>query len=180
MTAESCGIPFPSEVIMPFAGAFAALGHLSLVGAIVIGAIGNVLGSLIAYELAAIFGRPLLLGPGRWIGIRRSHVELADRWFARYGLSAVFVGRFVPAVRTYISFPAGLARVALPAFTGLTLLGTCIWSAVLAVAGYEVGANYTRIAGPIEKAAILFAVLLVITVIAWLMRGRVSEAKAGD
>ncbi|MGH2518753.1 MAG: DedA family protein, partial [Chloroflexota bacterium] len=114
----------------------------------------------------------------RWIGIRRSHVELADRWFAHYGLGAVFVGRFVPAVRTYISFPGGLARVALGAFAGLTFLGTLIWSAVLAVAGYEVGANYTRIAGPIEKAAIVFAVLLVITLIAWLIRGRISEAKA--
>ena len=107
--AESCGVPFPSEVIMPVAGAFAAFGHLSLVGAVLAGAAGNLLGSLVAYALAARFGEPVLLGPGRWIGISRVHLDLAGRWFGRYGLVAVFVGRMLPVVRTYISFPAGLS-----------------------------------------------------------------------
>jgi membrane protein DedA with SNARE-associated domain len=97
MAAESCGLPFPSEVIMPFSGALAAAGHLNLAGAILAGALGNLAGSLVAYWLAARFGQPLLLGPGRWVGIRRSHVELADRWFTRYGLLAVFIGRVLPA-----------------------------------------------------------------------------------
>lgn len=175
MAAESCGIPFPSEVIMPFAGALAALGHLNLAAAIVVGAFGNLVGSLVAYELAARFGRPLLLGPGRWIGIRGSHLALADRWFARYGLGTVFVGRFIPVIRTYISFPAGLARVPLALFSVLTFFGALVWSAALAIAGYEVGANYGRIAGPIEKAAIVVAILVVLAVIAWFIRGRVHE-----
>src|SRR5207247_438913 len=82
-----------------------------LAAAIVVGAFANLVGSLVAYVLAARFGEPLLLGPGRYVGIRRHHLELADGWFQRWGLLAVFVGRVLPVIRTYISFPAGLARV---------------------------------------------------------------------
>ena len=176
MAVESCGIPFPSEVIMPVAGAVAAgaiVGaHLGLVPAIVAGAAGNLLGSLVAWALAARFGEPLLLGPGRYIGISKSHIELADRFFARRGLLAVFVGRVLPVIRTYISFPAGLARVPIVPFAVLTFLGALPWSAGLAIAGYEVGANYDRISGPIEKAAIVIAVLAVVAVAVWFVRGR--------
>jgi membrane protein DedA with SNARE-associated domain len=176
MAVESCGIPFPSEVIMPVAGAVAAgaiVGaHLGLVPAIVAGAAGNLLGSLVAWALAARFGEPLLLGPGRYIGISKSHIELADRFFARRGLLAVFVGRVLPVIRTYISFPAGLARVPIVPFAVLTFLGALPWSAGLAIAGYEVGANYDRISGPIEKAAVVIAVLVVIAVVMWFVRGR--------
>jgi membrane protein DedA with SNARE-associated domain len=176
MAVESCGIPFPSEVIMPVAGAVAAgaiVGaHLGLVPAIVAGAAGNLLGSLVAWALAARFGEPLLLGPGRYVGISKSHIELADRFFARRGLLAVFVGRVLPVIRTYISFPAGLARVPIVPFAVLTFLGALPWSAGLAIAGYEVGANYDRISGPIEKAAVVIAVLVVIAVVMWFVRGR--------
>ncbi len=135
MAAESCGIPFPSEVIMPFAGFFAAQGHISLTGSIIAGTLGNVAGSLVAYGLAARFGRPLLLGPGRRIGIRAAHLDLADRWFERHGLTAVLVGRVLPVVRTYISFPAGLAHVEPVRFTLLTAIGALPWCIALAAAG---------------------------------------------
>ena len=176
MALESCGIPFPSEVIMPLAGALAAdafpPAHPNLAAAIVAGALGNLAGSLLAYVLAARFGEPLLLGPGRWVGISRSHVELADRWFRRHGLTAVLVGRVLPVVRTYISFPAGMARVELLWFSVLTFLGALPWSAGLAIAGYEIGANYDRVSGPVEKAAVAIAVVVVALLVAWLVRGR--------
>jgi len=172
MTADSCGAPFASEVIMTFGGYFAAAGHLSIVGVILAGTGGNLLGSLIAYWLAAQFGEPLLLGPGRFIGIRRSHVESADRWFREHGLMAVFVGRLVPVVRTYVSFPAGLARVEIVRFTALTLAGVLIWCTALGAAGYAVGANYDRITGPFGKATIVIAVIVVLVVVAWYLRGR--------
>jgi membrane protein DedA with SNARE-associated domain len=172
MAAESCGIPFPSEVIMPFAGFFAAQGHISLTGSIIAGTLGNVAGSLVAYGLAARFGRPLLLGPGRRIGIRAAHLDLADRWFARHGLTAVLVGRVLPVVRTYISFPAGLARVEPVRFTLLTAIGALPWCIALAAAGYAIGANYSRVSGPIEVAAIVIAVIVVAIVVAWFVRGR--------
>ena len=182
MAVESCGIPFPSEVIMPVAGAVAAgaiVGaHLGLVPAIVAGAAGNLVGSLVAWVIAARLGEPILLGPGRYIGIRRSHIELADRFFARRGLLAVFLGRVLPVIRTYISFPAGLARVPIVPFAVLTFLGALPWSAGLAIAGYEVGANYDRISGPIEKAAIVIAVLAVVAVAVWFVRGRTPARRS--
>jgi len=177
MLAESCGIPFPSEVTMPLAGYLAHAGHLSLAGVIAAGVVGNLVGSLLAWWLAAQYGEPLLLGPGRYIGIRRSHVEVADRWFRRHGLLAVFVGRLLPVVRTYISFPAGLARVDVLRFSVLTVLGVLPWCAALAGAGYAVGASYDKISGPIEKAAIVIAVLVAVGLVAWIVRGRRASAQ---
>jgi membrane protein DedA with SNARE-associated domain len=172
MLVESCGIPFPSEVIMPTAEVLAATGHINLIAAIVAGAAANLVGSLIAYFLAARFGEPFLLGPGRYIGIRRHHLEMADGWFQRWGLIAVLVGRVLPAVRTYISFPAGLARVDLARFSILTFAGALPWCAALALVGYELGQNYERISGPIGKIAIAVAALVALVVIVWYVRGR--------
>ena len=172
MVFESCGVPFPSEVVMPTAGLLAATGHMNLVAAIFAGALGNLVGSLIAYGLAARFGEPLLLGPGRYIGIRRHHLEIADGWFQRWGLWAVFFGRVLPVVRTYISFPAGLARVDLPRFSILTFAGALPWCTALALVGYTLGRNYDKISGAVEKVAIVIALLVVAAVAVWYVRGR--------
>jgi len=178
MVGESCGFPFPSEVIMPTSGLLAATGHLNLIAAIFAGTVANLVGSLIAYALAARFGEPLLLGPGRWIGIRRHHLEMADGWFQRWGLLAVLIGRVLPVIRTYISFPAGLARIDLARFSILTFVGALPWCAALALVGYELGRNYDRISGPIEKAAIGVAALVALVVIVWYLRGRAESGGA--
>ena len=177
MVFESCGVPFPSEVVMPTGGLLAATGHMpgGLVAVILAGAVANLVGSLIAYVAAARFGEPLLLGPGRYVGIRRHHLELADGWFRRWGLLAVFVGRMLPVIRTYISFPAGLARVDVLRFSVLTLIGALPWCALLALVGYELGRNYDRISGPIEKGAVILAVLVAIVVVIWYVRGRQAQ-----
>jgi membrane protein DedA with SNARE-associated domain len=182
MLINSCGVPFPSEVIMPVAGVLAATGHFNIVAVIVAGIGGNLIGALLAYSLARRFGRPLLLGPGRRIGISASHLDLADRWFDRYGLPTVFFGRMLPVICTYISFPAGLAKVQPVWFAVLSLLGSTIWVTFLGVLGYEVGANYTKVSGPISKIAIAFAVLIAIAVVVWYIRGRrraASRSNAG-
>jgi membrane protein DedA with SNARE-associated domain len=172
MAVESCGIPVPSEVVMPLGGALAAGGHLSLPLTILAGAAGNLIGSLVAYWLAARFGRDLLLGPGRWVGIRAAHLEHAERWFARFGLAAVFFGRMMPVVRTYISFPAGLTGLRLGWFCLLTFAGALPWAAALALAGWVLGKNYERISGPYTVASIVFALLLVGAIVLWFLRGR--------
>ncbi|HSS61489.1 MAG TPA: DedA family protein [Candidatus Limnocylindrales bacterium] len=177
MVGESCGLPFPSEVIMPTAGLLAAGGHMNLVAAIIAGAVANLVGSLIAYLLAARFGEPLLLGPGRYVGIRRHHLELADGWFRRWGLWAVLIGRVLPVIRTYISFPAGLARIDLVRFSILTFVGALPWCAALALVGFELGRNYDRISGPLQTAAIGIALVVVVVVIVWYVRGREPRSR---
>ncbi len=177
MVCESCGLPFPSEVIMPTGGVLAAAGHMNFAVLVVVGAAANLVGSLIAYGLAARFGEPLLLGPGRYVGIRRHHLELADGWFRRWGLLAVFVGRVLPVVRTYISFPAGLARVDLMRFSILTFVGALPWCAALALVGYELGRNYDRISGPVQKIAIAIALAVLLVVIVWYVRGREPRSR---
>jgi membrane protein DedA with SNARE-associated domain len=182
MLINSCGVPFPSEVIMPVAGVLAATGHFNIVAVIVAGIGGNLIGALLAYSLARRFGRPLLLGPGKRIGISPSHLDLADRWFDRYGLPTVFFGRMLPVICTYISFPAGLAKVQPVWFAVLSLAGSTVWVTFLGVLGYEVGANYTKVSGPISKIAIVFAVLIAIAVVVWYIRGRrraASRSNAG-
>jgi membrane protein DedA with SNARE-associated domain len=174
MAVESCGIPFPSEVIMPTAGVLAAAGHLNLAAVIIAGAVGNLVGSLVAFAVAARFGEPVLLGPGRYIGIRPHHIEIADGWFRRWGLAAVFFGRVLPVIRTYISFPAGLARIPVAPFALLTFLGALPWCAALALIGYTLGKNYDRISRPIEYAAIVIAVGVAILVVLWYVRGRTA------
>ena len=186
MTLESCGIPIPSEVTMPVAGAVAAgafgadHGSLTIVSATLAGTVGNLVGSLIAYGLAAMWGEPLLLGPGRYIGISRSHVQLADRLFQRRGLLLVLVGRVLPVVRTYISFPAGMARVELVRFSVLTFVGALPWCLGLTVAGYEVGANYDNVSKPVQIAGYVIAVLVVAAVVAWFVRGRRGGGAEGE
>lgn len=172
MVAQSCGVPFPSELIMPFAGFLASQGHVNIVAAIVAGTIGTLIGSLIAYVLAASFGRPIILGPGRYIGLSEDHLELAEKWFAKYGNGAVFIGRLLPVVRTYISFPAGLARMPLVPFSILTVIGTLPWCAALAIGGYAIGANYDKISGPIGTIALVIAGIVVLVLIGWFLRGR--------
>ena len=175
MAAESCGLPVPSEVVMPAAGLLAATGHLALAAVIFAGAAGNLIGSLVAYALAARFGEPLLLGPGSRVGFSPRHLQLATRWFRRRRMAAVFFGRLLPVVRTYISFPAGLARVPVLSFAVLTLAGSLPWSAALAIAGYVLGRNYGRISRPIELASIALAVVVVVTLVAWFRHGRPTE-----
>jgi membrane protein DedA with SNARE-associated domain len=184
MALESCGIPIPSEVIMPVAGALAAgaLGGSSInaPAAVVAGAGGNLVGSLGAYGLAARFGEPFLLGPGRYVGIRRSHVDMADTWFQKRGLLTVFVGRMLPVIRTYVSFPAGMARVALGRFSVLTFAGAVPWCALLTYLGYRVGKDYdNNVSGPIAKAAIVVGVMVLGVIVAWFVRGRRTRATEG-
>jgi membrane protein DedA with SNARE-associated domain len=172
MTGESCGLPIPSEVVVPLGGVLASGGHLNLLAVALVASIANVVGSLIAYAVAARWGLPVLLGPGRYLGIRAHHVELAQRWFSRYGLPAVFVGRLLPVVRTYISFPAGLARVPLGRFVLLTFAGAVPWNLALAYAGYTLGKNYDKVTVFIQRGGYLIAVVILLVLVVWWYRGR--------
>ena len=178
MAAESCGVPIPSELVVPLGGVLAAERRWSVLEVALVASVANVIGSLAAYAVAARWGIAALLGPGRYIGIRRHHVELADHWFGRFGLIAVFIGRMLPVVRTYISFPAGLAGVPLGRFVMLTFVGALPWNLGLAYLGYSLGTHYDRVTAFIQQGGYLVAILLLGILVLWWWRGR--QQRDGD
>jgi len=170
MTAESAGIPISSEIVVPLGGALASgalagQARLSFAGVIAASSAGNLFGSALAFWLTQRYGERLILGPGRRVGLDRGHVKLAERFFRRWGLAAVFFGRLLPVVRTYISFPAGLSHIRTAPFLAATLLGSIPWNLGLALVGLKLGDNWDRaekILGPytIPAAAVVATVLL--------------------
>jgi membrane protein DedA with SNARE-associated domain len=141
MLLESACIPVPSEAIMLFAGFNVSEGDLTLLGITVAGVLGNLAGSWIAWAVG-YFGRIELLEQNRLIHINPKHLAVADRWFERYGDAAVFFSRMLPIVRTFISLPAGVARMPFWRFTLFTLLGCVPWVFALGLLGREVGDNW--------------------------------------
>lgn len=176
MAIESACIPLPSEIIMPLAGWFLVddrgLGQQWLLLAAFCGALGNLIGSLAAYAVGAWGGRPLLLRYGRYVLIPRHEVEQAERWFARYGDWAVLVSRVLPVVRTFISLPAGIARMNVWRFSILTFVGSFPWSLGLAWAGFVLGENWERIRDWMRPADIPILIALA-ALVAWYIYRRV-------
>ncbi|MGI8553733.1 MAG: DedA family protein [Dehalococcoidia bacterium] len=149
MAVESAGIPVPSEIIMPLAGWFLVqdkghgFGYVLLAG--VLGGLGNTIGSIVAYYIGAYGGRPLLERYGRYVLITRHDLDRADQFFVHRGSPAVLISRVLPVVRTFISFPAGIARMRFSSFVALTFAGSFVWSLALAWAGYLLGKDWERI-----------------------------------
>ena len=142
MAIESACIPLPSEIIMPFAGFLVFKGELLLWGVALAGAVGCVVGSIPAYYLGMYGGRPLVEKYGKWVLISHHDIRLADQWFERYGEIIIFVGRLLPAVRTFIAFPAGIARMPMGKFITYTFIGSLIWCWLLAYAGMKTGEHW--------------------------------------
>jgi membrane protein DedA with SNARE-associated domain len=142
MAIESACIPLPSEVIMPFAGYLVSIGQFSLVGAATAGALGCNLGSTVAYYVAAIGGRKAIERWGSYILVSPHELERTEQFFARYGAVTVFIGRLLPVVRTFIAFPAGLARMPMLKFQVYTFLGSWPWCFALAYVGYRLGTRW--------------------------------------
>jgi membrane protein DedA with SNARE-associated domain len=144
MVLESACIPVPSEATMLFAGFDVSKGHYSLFSAVAVGSVANLVGSWIAYAVG-YYGRvDLLEKHGKKVGIRMSHLETADRWFEKYGDATVFFSRMLPIVRTFISLPAGVARMPFWRFSVLTLAGCVPWVLMLTYIGMQAGNNWTK------------------------------------
>ena len=169
MTGESAGLPISSEIVVPLGGALASQGKLNFVLVVAVSSVANLTGSLIAFYLTRRFGETVVLSRfGRWMGLSKGHLRLADRFFSRFGLWAVFLGRLLPIVRTYISFPAGLSKIGYPMFTIVTLVGAIPWNFGLAYAGFLLGQNYQRVATTLGPFAIPIIILVVILLaVAW-------------
>ncbi len=165
MAIESACIPLPSEIIMPFAGFLVAQGHFTLWGVATAGAIGCNIGSVFAYAAGRYGGRPLALRYGRYVFIDAHDIDRADRFFAKYGNSAVLVGRLLPVIRTFIAFPAGVARMPLIRFHVFTFVGSWPWCYGLAWIGFQLGEAWNT--DPRVKAVLhAFDVVIVVGVLA--------------
>ena len=172
MVAESALIPIPSEVIMSFSGYLVSSGRFDASLVIAAGSIGNLVGSLIAYFVGAYLGRGFVLRYGRYVLLKRSHLELAESYFERYGGRAVFVSRLLPAIRTYISLPAGTGKMDLKRFALFTLLGSIIWNTALTFIGIKLGQEWEHIRKYSNYFDALVIIIVIIAIIAYWRKKR--------
>ena len=170
MAIESACIPLPSEVIMPFSGFLVFDGRFNLWLIALAGAVGCVIGSIIAYWVGAYGGRPLIEKYGKYILISHHDLDLADKWFKKYGDWAIFFSRLLPVVRTYISFPAGIARMRFWHFVLYTFLGSFPWCLGLGYIGLKLGQNWDSLKGYFRGADYIIAALIIIGIVWWVWR----------
>ena len=168
MTAESALIPIPSEITMPFAGFLAGRGIINFWLVIFIGALGNLTGSLLAYWLGYVKGEEWIKIAikkwGHWLLIRESEYDKAKAWYVKYGQGVTFASRMLPIVRTFISLPAGIAKMNLPLFILLTFIGSFLWSGVLAYLGLKLGQNWLAIEPIFRKLQFIIVLIGVLAV----------------
>lgn len=145
MALESACIPIPSEIIMPFSGFLVFDGKFSLIPVILWGTLGNLLGSIAAYFAGFYGGRPFIEKYGKYLLISNRDLDLADRWFAKYGNVSILFSRMLPVVRTFISFPAGICKMPFWKFSLYTFLGSLPWAFVLTYAGIILGENWKNL-----------------------------------
>jgi membrane protein DedA with SNARE-associated domain len=172
MAIESAAIPLPSELILPFAGWSVSKGLTepltsspwSYWGAVIAGVVGNTAGSLASYAIGAYGGRPLVERYGKYVLISAHDLELADRWFARYGEATVFFSRMLPIVRTFISVPAGIARMPLWRFTLFSILGAVPWVMLLVWGGMQLGDHWLELKHNLRGLDYLIAAVILLGV----------------
>jgi len=173
MVAESACIPIPSEIVVPYGGFLAATGHTHVWAVIVVATLANAVGSGVAYVVGRYGGRTLFLKYGRYVLIQKHHLEKADRWFERRGELTVFFTRMMPGVRTFISLPAGIAKMPVGKFFFYSLLGSIPWNAALAYLGYAAGkaaggqeANWDKLQEQFSRYDHIFYIVLGVVVVA--------------
>ncbi|KID32463.1 putative membrane-associated protein [Prauserella sp. Am3] len=172
--------PIPSELVLPLAGFTAAQGTFTLLGALLWTTAGSVAGALIVYLVGALLGRDRTRRVIAAVPLMKAQdFDVAEAWFAKHGTKAVFLGRMVPLVRSFISLPAGIERMPLPVFLTLTTVGSLIWNSIFVVAGYLLGANWQVV----EEYSGVFQTVVIVAVVAAVtlfVVKRVRERRAGD
>lgn len=172
MAMESACMPVPSELIFGFAGYLVFMGKLNFTYTVAAGVIGGLLGSIAAYGAGYYGGRPFIDKYGKYILLSRKHVDLAQKWFDRYGLKATFYSRLLPVVRTFISLPAGFARVDFKKFVFYTVLGSLPWTIALVYGGVLLGENWHKLEDVGHNIALVVAAVLAVVGIMWWRRNR--------
>ena len=165
MGIESACIPLPSEIIMPFSGYLVFRGDFELFRVGLAGAFGCVVGSVPAYYLGLYGGRPLVERYGKYVLISHRDLDTADRWFDRYGDWAIFFSRLLPVVRTFISFPAGVARMNFSRFVAYTFIGSFPWCLGLAYVGMKLGENWDTLGVYFHRFDIVIGIVIALGVL---------------
>ena len=180
MIAESALIPIPSEIIMPFSGYLVFTGKMNPIFVILAGSIGNLVGSLIAYFIGVKLGREFILKYGKYLLLKKSHLDWTESFFKKYGSSSIFVSRLLPAIRTYISLPAGIAKMNLKKFSVFTLLGSIIWSTMLTYVGFSLGQEWPQIRRYSEyiDVAVIVGILIFVIIIIKKRIGKTNNSQA--
>ena len=172
MAAENACIPIPSELILGFAGYLIFDGQLGFGGALAAGMAGGLAGSFFAYAVGHYGGRSFVDKYGHYFFIKKSHVDVAQRWFDKYGLKAVFFSRMLPVVRTFISLPAGFAHVDSKRFVIYTLAGALPWTALILFAGMALGKSWKVLLAIGHQASIVFIVICAVVIAGLYIRYR--------
>ena len=170
MAMENACIPIPSELILGFAGYLIFAERMTFTGAIIAGMVGGMLGSIFAYLIGNSKGREFVDKYGKYFFVKKSHVDLAQRWFDKYGIKAVFFSRMLPVVRTFISLPAGFAHVNLKQFLFYTFIGSLPWTALILFAGMKLGESWKYLLKIGHEASIAFVMIFVIIILVWYIR----------
>ena len=179
MAIESANIPLPSEVIMPFSGFLVFTGQFNLFWVSIAGGFGCLLGSLLSYWVGAVGGRPLVERYGKYILLSKHDLNLSDKWFARWGMPVVFVGRLLPVIRTFISFPAGIAKVNIWKFSLYSFVGSVIWSYFLAWIGFKLGENWDSLKSYFHRFDLVIGLVIIAGIVYWVARHiRLSRKEA--
>ncbi|MCX6825899.1 MAG: DedA family protein [candidate division Zixibacteria bacterium] len=165
MGIESACIPLPSEIIMPFSGSLVSSGRFTMLGVSMAGALGCVIGSVIAYAAGYYGGRPFIEKYGRYILLTKKDIDSAEKWTTRYGDIAIFVSRLLPVIRTFISLPAGIAKMNFPKFILYTFLGSLPWCWALAYVGKILGDNWTSLGKYFHSVDIVIGLIILAAVV---------------
>jgi membrane protein DedA with SNARE-associated domain len=160
MSLESMIAPVPSEAVMPFAGFLIYQGKMHWEAVILFSTLGSIIGSLVSYYIGMNFGRPLIVKYGRYLLLNEHHLNLSERFFDLFGQKTIFISRFIPIVRHFISLPAGAARMNVWIFAVYTMFGAMLWNTFLTYLGYRLGGNWTIIRTYSEKLDIVVVALM--------------------
>ena len=181
MAIESACIPLPSEIIMPFAGYLVFMGHMNLWMAALVGAIGCNVGSEIAYWIGYSGGRAAIYRYGRYVLLSPHELDVAEKWFSKHGEKTVFIARLLPVIRTFIAFPAGIAKMNRLKFHVYTFVGSYPWCLLLAWAGFKMGQAWDDKNSPLRQTlhkADAVIITLVLIGIIWFVRSRIKAFKS--
>jgi membrane protein DedA with SNARE-associated domain len=177
MLIEGIITPIPSEIIMPFAGYLASEGHFNIVLVILVGSLGATIGAAVAYYIGYSLGRPFIKKYGKYFRLKEEHIDKAEKWFEKYGDIVILIGHSLPGIRSFISFPAGIAKMKIRNFLIFTFTGAMIWNTFLALLGYYLGKAALDLAEEFEFFDIVVLLTVFLMIVGYFLWRRVKKMR---